>query len=218
MNITNNNQISRPNFKQITITPNGQKAIDRIPFYKYAIGKDLPIANRQHPTTKYWDLVIDGEKEYDKYLDKFIFSPVFKFISKITGETFENLHINPPTSISPHSGYVCSSKHCKYLPPEVLLLSSNDIVTDAAKVKELMFNIKDNYDAEGIWEQYLNSTSKDIYVYKALENMSDKYESSLKIGVEEFLKTNPKFQNEMEQLRREQNYVWFSDGSIDQWT
>lgn len=218
MNITINNQVAKPNFRQISITANGQKAIDRIPFYKYAIGKDLPIVNRQLPTTKYWNLVIDGEREYDKYHDKFFFSPVFKYISKITGETFENLHIHPPTSNSPHSGHVCSSKNYKCLPPEVLLLSSNDLITDAAKVKEIMFDLKDNYDAEGIWEQYLNSSSGDIYVYKALENMSDKYESSLKIGIDEFLKTNPKFQKDMERLRREQNYVWFSDGGIDQWT
>lgn len=197
------NKYSSPSFKQISITDNGQKAIDRIPFYQYAIKKDLPIANRKHPTTKYWDLVIDGEKEYDKYLGKFIFNPVFKYVSKITGETFENMRINPPTSNSPHSGYVCHSKNHKCLPPEILLLSSNDLVTDEANVKELMFDIKDNYDAEGIWEQYLNSTSKDIYVYNALEDMSDKYESSLKIGVDEFLKTNPNFQKEMERLKRE---------------
>jgi len=218
MDITINNQVARPNFRQISITANGQKAIDRIPFYKYAIGKDLPIVNRQLPTTKYWNLVIDGEREYDKYHDKFIFNPVFKYISKITGETFENLMIHPPTSIHPGDPYKCASKHHKCLPAEVLLLSSNELVTDADKVKELAFDLKSYDEAETIWHQFLDSSSKDLNVYKALEEMSDKYESSLKIGVDTLLKNNPEYEKEMKRRLGEDNYVWFSDGGIDQWT
>jgi hypothetical protein len=207
-----------PAFKQISITTNGQKAIDRIPFYKYVIGKDLDIVNSKHPDTKYWNLVIDGVQEYDKCLKKFLWNPVFKFISKVTGETFENLMIHPPTSIHPGDSYKCASKNHKCLPAEVLLLSSNELVTDADKVKELAFDLKSYDEAETIWHQFLNSSSKDLNVYKALEEMSDKYESSLKIGVDTLLKNNPEYEKEMKRRLGEDNYVWFSDGGIDQWT
>ena len=187
-----------PAFKQISITANGQKAIDRIPFYKYAIGKDLPIANRQHPTTKYWDLVIDGVKEYDEDWKEFFYNPVFTYINKKTGKTFKNLHIMPPTSIPSESNYVCFSKNHKRVSPEVLLLRSNETVTNEADVKELMFDIKDSQEADSIWRQFCDSTCKGIYMYKALENLSNKYDSSLKISVDQFL-----IKKDMERILRE---------------
>lgn len=217
MKITNNFQFGSPNFKQISITENGQRALKSNPYYYHLI-EDAIKVNNKHPNTKYWNMVIDGEKEYYKYRDEFRYNPVFKYISKITGEVFENLHINPPTDTWPGNFHMCASKNHKCLPPEVLLLSSNHLITDESKVKELAFDIKDNDKANRIWEQYIKSNSKDIYIYEKLEEMSDKYESSLKIGIDTLLNNNPEYKNEMQQILKRDNYVWFSDGGVDQWT
>lgn len=219
MNITNNYPAVTPTFKQISITANGQKAIDRIPNFNYMLKKEMEVANQQHPNTRYWNLVIDGEKEYDKHLKKFIYNPVCKYISKITGEVFEDLMIHPPTTKGTGEFHVCSSKNHKYLPSRLLLLDNKGLVSDEYKVKELVFDIKDAETANKIWEHNPDSVvGRDIYVYKALEEMSDKYESSLKIGVDEFLKTNPEFEEEINQIAKRDNAVWFSDGGVDQWT
>ena len=217
MNITNNYQLNSPNFKQITITPNGEKALKSNPYF-YRLIEDVKIANKKHPHTKHWNMIIDGEKEYYKCRDEFRYNPVFKYISKITGEVFENLHINPPTNIWPGNFSKCASKHHKCLPPEVLLLNSNDLVTDKSKVKEIAFDIKDYNKADSIWHRFYNSSSKDIYVYEMLEEMSDKYKSSLKIGIDKLLKNNPEYEKEMKQILKSDNYVWISDGGVDQWT
>lgn len=217
MNITNNYQLNSPNFKQITITPNGEKALKRI-YYRFAQPKDMEIANRKYPTTKYWDMVIDGAKEYDKHLQKYFFTPVFKYISKKTGEIFENLSINPPTNLYPGEFYMCSSKKHKCLPSKVLLFSSNEYVTNAANVKELAFDIKSYDEATKFWRQYYNSSSNAVYVYTALEEMSGKYESSLNKGIDKLLKNHPEYDEEVKRNLHRNGYVWISDGGVDQWT
>lgn len=214
---TINYKLNSPSFKQISITDNGQKAIDRTR-RRYIIEQEIEKANHEHPNTKYWNLVIDGEKEYDKHLGKFVYNLVFKHISKITGETFENLMIHPATGWGSGGFHVCSSKNHKYLPYAVLLLSNDRLVSDNAKSKELLFDVLDSQEADRIFERQYNSLCDDIFVYKALEDMSAKYETSLKIGVDEFLKTNPKYKKDMKEVAKLDHAVWFSDGGIDQWT
>lgn len=215
MHINNNYQLSSPNFKQITITSNGKKAMNSWPYVNKYFQNAMKHATALD--TKYWDLNIDGIScGFNKYYNKELYDIVFEYKSKKTGEVFKNLSVCTNTS----SESVGKSKNCNHLPCGTLLFSNEGYVNDKKDLKELIFSTdkEGSYNADRILWHLTHSHSfgeREIRTYMMLEEMSGKYKSSLNTDVDSFIKANPKYMEELNKFDNKYgSFVWKSNSDV----
>lgn len=175
MNIHGINQLNNTHFKSIYITTKGQKAIDSYPYREEmdSLKTGIDKFNKKYPETKYWDLIIDGKPEENKYSKKQYYSPVYYHINKVTGENFTNLDALPPTTL--WQDYHASSKNHKNIPPELLIFRDES-------GKEIAADLKSFPAAD---DKFTNICYQDIGalgIYDALESISTDEKMEIESG------------------------------------